>query len=512
MTQEVLTPAGDVTDYGKIKIGLKAVSDAVLELGTFTSPKLPHISKEEIIKALATLDYPKMRVISDYFYAASGIYQTVCNYFAYLYRYDWYIYPENVKKSVKSEKIIEEYNKLLSYLDNTYIKTICGQIALRVIQHGCYYAYILDTKDGMILQELPPDYCRVRFSIGHMPAVEFNMKFFDEKFLDTSYRLKVLKLFPEEFARGYALFKSGKLEGDPLEAGYGWYLLEPGKVIKFNLNNSDIPVFLNAIPTIIDLDAAQALDRKKQMQKLLKILVQKLPMDKNGDLIFDVDEARDIHNTTVEMLRRAIGVDVITTFADVDSIDISDKNTTTSVDDLAKVERSVYDALGISRNLFNTDGNMSLEKSILDDESTLRNLVLQFDMFFNYIIDHKNGAKKFDFRFCMLETTQYNYKELAKQYKELTANGQSKFLPMIALGHSQSSILNLANFENDVLDLPSIMIPPLMSSTMNGEDVLGKKNQTNNNKTQKSSEGAGRPEKPDDQKSDKTIKNLEAQK
>jgi len=27
------------------------------------------------------------------------------------------------------------------------------------------------------------------------------------------------------------------------------------------------------------------------MQKLMKILVQKLPLDKNGDLIFDVDEA-----------------------------------------------------------------------------------------------------------------------------------------------------------------------------------------------------------------------------
>jgi len=57
-------------------------------------------------------------------------------------------------------------------------------------------------------------------------------------------------------------------------------------------------------------------------------------MDKNGDLIFDVDEARDIHNNIVAMLRRAIGVDVITTFAEVDSIDISDKNTTTSDDDL----------------------------------------------------------------------------------------------------------------------------------------------------------------------------------
>ena len=71
-------------------------------------------------------------------------------------------------------------------------------------------------------------------------------------------------------------------------------------------------------------------------------------MDKNGDLIFDVDEARDIHNNAVQMLRRAIGVDVLTTFADIDAIDMSDKNTATSTDDLEKVERAVFNSMGIS--------------------------------------------------------------------------------------------------------------------------------------------------------------------
>jgi hypothetical protein len=121
------------------------------------------------------------------------------------------------------------------------------------------------------------------------------------------------------------------------------------------------------------------------MQKLLKIIVQKLPLDKNGDLIFDVDEARDIHNNGVEMLKRAIGVDVLTTFTDVQSIDLSDKNTSTSIDDLEKVERAVFNAFGISQNLFNTDGNLSLEKSILNDESTMRNLLSQMAMFFDRI-------------------------------------------------------------------------------------------------------------------------------
>lgn len=47
------------------------------------------------------------------------------------------------------------------------------------------------------------------------------------------------------------------------------------------------------------------------------------------------------------MLKRAVGVDVLTTFADIESIDMSDKNTTTTQDDLMKVERSVYNAFGV---------------------------------------------------------------------------------------------------------------------------------------------------------------------
>ena len=238
-------------------------------------------------------------------------------------------------------------------------------------------------------------------------------------------------------------------------------------------------------------------------------------MDKNGDLIFDVDEARDIHNNAVEMLKRAIGVDVLTTFTDVDSIDLSDKNTTASQDDLEKVERTVYNNLGISKNIFNTDGNLSLEKSILNDESTVRNLLLQFNMFMDRVIKKKNtNIKKYNFKIYFLETTQYNYQALSKLYKEQTQLGYSKMLPQIALGHSQSFILNTAHFENEVLHLSEIMIPPLMSSTLSSEDILGKKdsnassNSQNNSGTKKistESKTVGRPEKADDQKSEKTI-------
>jgi hypothetical protein len=249
------------------------------------------------------------------------------------------------------------------------------------------------------------------------------------------------------------------------------------------------------------------------MQKLLKIIVQKLPLDKNGDLIFDVDEARDIHENAVDMLRNAIGTDVITTFADVESIDLSDTAAASATDDLERVERTVYNAMGVSKNLFNTDGDLSLEKSILNDEGSIRSLLLQFSIFFDKITQSKStNRKKYNFRLYMLETTQYNYKELSKMYKEHVQLGYSKMLPQIALGHSQSAIINTAYFENEILHLSEIMIPPLMSSTMSSEDILGKKQQSNSGNTQNSVEGttSGRPEKSDDQKSEKTIQNKES--
>ncbi len=509
------------TEYKRIKVGVKNLDDAVLNLGSIKAslPGHGYTQKATILRALADNDLTELRNISNFYYNMNGIYQRVCNYFAFLYRYDWYVVPEIYgADEVKEEKVLKDFAKVLNYLDNSNIRKICGDIALSVIKDGAYYGYIVPSNEALVLQQLPIGFCRTRYTVRGLPAVEFNMKFFDT-FRDPGYRMKVLKLFPDEFAKGYMLYKQNKLVPDfPGDNSGAWYLLEPENCVKFNFNNSDVPMFVNAIPALLDLDAAQDLDRRKQMQKLLKIIIQKLPMDKNGDLIFDIDEARDIHNNAVEMLRRAVGVDVLTTFADIDSVDMSDKNTSTTTDDLEKVERAVFNSLGISQNLFNTDGNMSLEKSILNDESSVRNLLLQFSIFFDRVTRARcTNSKKYFFKLYMLETTQYNYRELAKLYKEQTQLGYSKMLPQIALGHSQSFILNTAHFENEILHLQEIMIPPLMSSTMSSEDVLGKKEKSTTNKNQNTTtastgteKSSGRPEKPDDQKSDKTIQNKES--
>ena len=74
-------------------------------------------------------------------------------------------------------------------------------------------------------------------------------------------------------------------------------------------------------------------------------------------------------------------------------------------------------------------------------------------------------------------------------------------LTQVALGQSQSSIMATAYFENEVLDLASMLIPPMSSNTMSAKTQIDRSGEEKK---------TGRKEKADDEKSEKTIQNKES--
>ena len=94
------------------------------------------INKAIIYRALIDDDVVRLREISNYFYRTSGIYFRLCNYFAQMYRYDWYIVDEVYDDKADTEKVYKEFKKVLNFLDNSYIRKTCGDIALEVIKNG----------------------------------------------------------------------------------------------------------------------------------------------------------------------------------------------------------------------------------------------------------------------------------------------------------------------------------------------------------------------------------------
>ena len=366
-------------DFNKISIGAKTLDDAILRLGSLSKINPRLADKLTILKAISNYDLKTMREISNFFYKTSGIYARIIRYMAFMYRYDWFVTPFVNDKEMNQEKLLKGFYGSLTTLDNFGVKKKLGEIALQVLLNGAYYGYKIPISNNTVtLQELPVNYCRSRMYCGNKPAVEFNMKFFYELFTNTTQRMKILKMFPKEFEKGYSLYRQGKLPPEFQGDTPGWYLLDPKQTVKFTANGEDYPAFISVIPLIVDLDEAQELDRKKTLQRLLKIVIQKMPLDKNGELIFDIDEAQQLHNNAVQMLSRAIGIDVLTTFADVEVESMDASRAETQSDDLARVERQLYNEAGVSQMQFNTDGNIALEKSILNDEATLYNMILQF--------------------------------------------------------------------------------------------------------------------------------------
>ena len=81
-----LYEASRVDEYGKIKVGPKQLDNAILSIKNETKS---NYSKPIIKKALIDRDMATLRDMSNFFYSTNGMYSRQCNYFAFLFRYDW---------------------------------------------------------------------------------------------------------------------------------------------------------------------------------------------------------------------------------------------------------------------------------------------------------------------------------------------------------------------------------------------------------------------------------------
>lgn len=490
-------------------------------------------SNEDLIKIVKGRDLKQKRQLSEYIAQINGIYARATRYIADVYRFDFMLYP-NLDLDIEitdqmTKSTLKKFNLLLEYFDNSSIQLMARKWAAQVCLVGAYYGYISDDiNDKLVIQDLPVDYCRSRFFHRGRPAVEFNVRYFDVVTKSDSYRKILLALFPKEIQDAYKKYLNGSLknEEEPNSKDV-WVLLDLDRAFKFNFYDSDVPPFLYAIPSILQLGEVQDLTKEKLLQAIQKILTQKLELNKQGEIPFTMKEIQRLNQNAADMVGDAVGISVLTTIADVKVHDLDNSDGAKAQDQVRAAENSVYNDFGFSTNLFNTDGNLALDKSVIVDEAFVKQLLLQFEQFFNDLISWKFNKKDSKFRMKMLNTTIFNYKELSEKYQALTKIGFSRFLPMVALGHTQKEVTSMVKLEQQMMQLDNWMLPPFSSNTMSSDTWAEVKAIQRGVTTDKSVQaeaqvadlvddidggsGSGRPSLPDDQKSDKTIANRASQ-
>lgn len=523
-------------DFGKLKVRkIRLTQSSANILKDANSINFDRMSHKQLIDIIKGNDMERKRKLSKWYYEKDGMYARAVRYIADIYKFDFMIYPnidlDDELKDKKQKEILRKYNQVLEYFDNSSIQLFCRKWAIRVCLEGEYYGYICDDiKDKLVIQDLPTEYCRSRFSYRGNPLVEFNVQYFKKVTSNEKDRERLLNLFPKEIQIGYRKLEANDLPAEEQGDQPGWILLDVNKAFRFNFNDSGLPPFLSAIPALLELDEVQDLEKEKLLQQIEKILVQQFDLDKNGQLPFTMPELQQLNQNAIDMVGDATGISVLSTVAGVHMENLDTNSNGESANAIEAAESDVYNNLGISTNLFNTNGNLALDKSVLIDEAFVKPLLLQFEQFFNIYLEKNFSKKNLKFRLKMLTTSVFNYKDISNSYKDLTKLGFSRFLPMVALGHTQKEIISLAKLEQQILQLDAYMLPPFSSNTMSSDTwsdikqqqeliIKGKeavsssvdKTTQNAASTKDDNSSVGRPSLPDDKKTDKTIANQASQ-
>lgn len=468
----------------------KAAYDDGLYVGStryFRGGTYKEYTAEEVKRIITSGDAESRARLSRTFFANNGFYKRILIHYGTLLKYAGLLIPNPIYgQSLQQAHNSKAYYLALDYLDQMDIPSFATRAAMRVLIDGSYYGMIQSKgKQSFSVLDLPFNYCRSQFRDKNgRDIVEFNVSYF-EKITDKEQLAATLSLFPNEIVEHYRNWKKDRKEP--------WMFLPVDKSVYFELLESR-PLFLQVIPAALEYDDTVAREAERELEEIKKIIVQKIPNYGDGQLLFEPAEAEEIHRGTVEMLKTSNPhTSILTTYAEVDAITSDSSSENLSKNNIEKMKGHIYNETGATPQVFATTGNLAAELSLKNDLALMMVFGNQLGQFISNVLTKLFGKKNMYFKYTILPISWYNERDFVGEAYKLVNSGYSLLLPAVAQGLSQKDFYNLKVLENDLLDIAELLIPPRSSSTGGG-----------------GLEEAGRPELPTEEKSDKTIRNIEA--
>lgn len=417
--------------------------------------------KEEILRIVHQGNPIEQAQLSEFFFETNGLYKRIILHYAAFLTYSWILvpYPKDKygKGKISEKNTAKTYYEASDFCTTFQIDRKCTLFAKEILVKGGYYGLLHDEGKDVVIQDLPFDYCRSRFKNAQdIDIVELDLRFFDT-IRDEELRNEILKSYPNLIYKAYKKYK--------FHNGPKWIFLPAEMGIYFSLFE-ERPFFLDLIPLLDDLDDYKDIDKERNMQALKKILVQQVLTD-GMKLVFEPQEAEQMHEGTLEMLGNNPDVDVLTTYNKVQLLDMgSSDDEKTQVSD---VQNLIYSSAGLSKELFFSTTEAGLNYSVNNDLAMTMILGQLFAHFFTALLNYKFENKKVKFKLLILPISYYNSADYTSRAKELAAFGYSFLTPILSTGLDQTNLAALKDLENDLLDLDEVLKPLQSSYTQSGK-------------------------------------------
>lgn len=460
---------------------------------------------EEIEKIVTSGDVENQIQLSRNYFYKNGFYKRIILYYATLLKYTGVLIPNPApKQNLSNTKIQERYYKAVDFIERTRLESLLTECSIRALRDGCYYGVIqTNDKSSFALLDLPVGYCTSRFKDIHgNDVIEFDTRYFNS-IHDEDKRNDALATYPKFISRHYNRWIKNRVKTS-------WVIIPSDIGVCFPFLDGR-PLFLNVIPATIQYDDAVETERERALEEIRKIIVQKIPHLTDGGLLFEPEEAEEIHRGTVGMMKPNKNVSVLTTYADVDAI-VSHTAADSVSNNLEKMVQNIYNEGGVSKEIFSPTGSSSLETSVQNDTALMMILGNKYSRFISNLVNELFANSTVSFKYTILPITYYNESTYITDSFKLAQSGYSFILPALALGFSQRDIGNIKDLENDVLKLGERMIPLASAYTQSAAAQESKTEETETQEegkatTEQVGEEGGRPKLKESEKSAKTIKN-----
>ena len=480
----------DLASFKKSQSAMIATSDNAYgtRYGHQQASRVKDYTEEEVKKIIESGSLPEQQRLSRNYFNKDGYYRQLVLYYATLLKYTGLLIPNpTAGKNLSTSHIQKRYFQAMDYVDKMNLQTIFVDWAQRVLVDGCFYGVISKVdKLHFAVLALPIGYCQTRFKdVAGNDLIEFDVSYFNT-ITDEGNRKAALAAYPKFVSSAYDKWRKGKLVSK-------WIILPSDISICFPMLDGR-PFFINVIPSTIKYDEAVQTEQEREKEEIRKILIQKIPHLNDGRLLFEPDEAEEMHRCEVGMVKNNKNTTVLTTYADVDAITSRGSTENAGTNMLDSMKQNVYSQAGVSGEIFAATGGNTTETSIKYDTAIMMYLANKFARFVTNVINDNFANSNISFKYTILPISHQNEaKYIDGSYKLATA-GYSLIVPALAQGLNQRDLVNIKDLENDVLKLTDKLIPPKTSFTETGE----------------SGDEGGRPTKSADEKKDQTIKNEES--
>ena len=505
-------------DFANFRSRLR-VSRAPISPGAYSrwgyhraDPVRSDFTLQEIQEIIRSGDLDSLRELSRYYYRTNSLYRNNIDFLACLPTYDTVVIPLYQEGKGSKTQITKAFYNACNFVDKLDVPNTFTRITKQWLKNGIYNGILRTDGDKVTIQDLPLQYCRTRFKdFNNLNILEFNILYF-ETISDQKARAEAIASFPEEIQKTWKAWKKkGSKLIDP------WVMLPAASGgISFSFTNDQTPLLIASLPAIKKLDDAVKREETRDENELRKLLIQRMPVDSDGQLVFPLEEVTEIHASVAQMLADEDTVDVLTTFGETNLQSLQDSSAATqSTNRIEKYKTNTWDALGRGRILFNPDGSSSLAYAIKKDETLMSAYLNIYESWIKFHINDKFARTNLSFDFQILPITVFNREQLQSSYFRGAQYGYSKMFAGVALGMKQRDQLSLMNFENEFLEMSLKMVPLQSSYTTSGNVVANEEKSNQNQKTttvtkQSSDDKGGRPQLSDQQKSEKTQTNIES--